>query len=153
MNNKKGGMGAKFVLVLILMLASAVGGAFAYRAIDGKMAVREGNKVIERVDVSDYDSLDSGTIQEYIDTAKKDLESAKSRKEVYEILFDFNDDVSKVLTSTQKELKAAREAANQAAGLKEEEQKEEEKSKTNLFSGLLRDDNASTDNNDTDAFR
>ena len=56
MNNKKGGFGAKLVLVLLLMIASAVGGAYGYRIVDGKMAVRDAKHAIEEVDISDYDT-------------------------------------------------------------------------------------------------
>ena len=59
MNNKRGGVGGKLLLVLILMIASAVGGAYGYSVMDGKMAVSDAKKVIERVNVSDYDSTDS----------------------------------------------------------------------------------------------
>lgn len=149
MNNKKGGFGTKFVLILILMLASAAGGAYAYRVLDGKMAVREANKVIERVDLADYDNIDAPTVQDYIEKAKKDLEIAKTRKEAYEIMFDFNEDISKVMTSAQKELKAAREA-NQTANLPNTTENENQSG--NLFGELFKDDNANTDNNTTDSF-
>lgn len=149
MNNKKGGFGTKFVLILILMLISAAGGAYAYRVLDGKMAVREANKVIERVDVADYDNTDAPTVQDYIEKAKKDLEIAKTRKEAYEVIFDFNEDISKIMTSAQKELKAAREA-NQAANLPGST--ENEKQSNNLFGELFKDDNANTENNTTDSF-
>ena len=43
------------LLVLILMIASAIGGAYAYRVLDGKMAVRDAMKAVEKVDISDYD--------------------------------------------------------------------------------------------------
>lgn len=114
MNNKRGGVGGKLLLVLILMLASAVGGAYAYSVVDGKMAVSDAEKVIERVNVSDYDSTDSVTVQGYIDQANKDLETAKSRKEVYEIVDKFKEDVSKVMTRNEKELEAARKELEEA---------------------------------------
>lgn len=151
MNNKRGGLGTKFILILILMLASAAGGAYAYRTIDGQMAVREANKIIAKVEVSDYDSFESGTIQEYIDKATKDLETTKTRKEAYEILTDFNDDVSKVLTSAQKELQAARDANNQSENLSNNT--ENDTPISGLFDGLLKDDSANKNNNSTDAFR
>ena len=49
MNNKKGGFGAKLLLVLILMIASAVGGAYGYRILDGKMASRDALKAVEKL--------------------------------------------------------------------------------------------------------
>ena len=104
MNNKRGGAGAKIILVLILMIASAVGGAYGYRVVDGKFAVREANKIVDSVKVSDYDAPENTEIQGYIDNAKSDLETASTRKEVYEILVDFRENVSGVLTRTQKEL-------------------------------------------------
>ena len=114
MNNKKGGFGAKFLLVLILMIASAVGGAYGYRILDGKMASRDALKAVENVDVSDYDTAEQSIIQGYIDEAKKDLETAKTRKEVYEIISDFVKDVDKVQTKAEKELEAALKEAEQA---------------------------------------
>ena len=114
MNNKKGGFGAKFLLVLILMIASAVGGAYGYRILDGKMASRDALKAVENVDVSDYDTAEQGIIQGYIDEAKKDLETAKTRMEVYEIISDFVKDVDKVQTKAEKELEAALKEAEEA---------------------------------------
>ena len=114
MNNKKGGFGAKFLLVLILMIASAVGGAYGYSILDGKMAARDALKAVENVDVSDYDTAEQAIIQGYIDDAKKDLETAKTRKEVYEIISDFVKDVDKVQTKAEKELEAALKAAEEA---------------------------------------
>ena len=114
MNNKKGGFGAKLLLVLILMIASAVGGAYGYRVVDGKMAQREAIKAIENVDISDYDTAEQGTIQGYVDTAKKDIETAKTRKEVYEIITDFISDVAKVQTANEKKLEEALRAAEEA---------------------------------------
>ena len=75
MNNKKGGFGAKLLLVIILMIASAVGGAYGYRVVDGKMAQREAIKAIENVDISDYDTAEQGTIQGYVDTFDWELPS------------------------------------------------------------------------------
>ena len=112
MNNKKGGFGAKFLLVLILMIASAVGGAYGYSVLDGKMASRDALKAVENVDVSDYDTAE--IIQGYIDDAKKDLETAKTRKDVYEIISDFVKDVDKVQTKAEKELEAALKEAEEA---------------------------------------
>ena len=114
MNNKKGGFGAKFLLVLILMIASAVGGAYGYSLLDGKMAARDALKAVENVDVSDYDTAEQTIIQGYIDDAKKNLETAKTRKEVYEIISDFVKDVDKVQTKAEKELEAALKAAEEA---------------------------------------
>ena len=114
MNNKKGGFGAKFLLVLILMIASAVGGAYGYRILDGKMAARDALKAVENVDVSDYDTAEQTIIQGYIDDAKKDLETAKTRKEVYDIISDFVRDVDKVQTKAEKELEAALKEAEEA---------------------------------------
>ena len=114
MNNKKGGFGAKLLLVILLMIASAIGGAYGYRVADGKMAVREAMKAVENVDISDYDNAEQTIIQTYVDDAKKDLESAKTRKEVYEIISDFIEDVDKVQTKNEKELEAALKAAEEA---------------------------------------
>lgn len=114
MNNKKGGFGAKFLLVLILMIASAVGGAYGYSVLDGKMAARDALKAVENVDISDYDTAEQSIIQGYIDDAKKDLETAKTRKDVYEIISDFVKDVDKVQTKAEKELEAALKEAEEA---------------------------------------
>ena len=114
MNNKKGGFGAKFLLVLILMIASAAGGAYGYSILDGKMAARDALKAVENVDVSDYDTAEQGIIQGYIDDAKKDLETAKTRKDVYEIISDFVKNVDKVQTKAEKELEAALKEAEEA---------------------------------------
>lgn len=114
MNNKKGGFGARLLLVLILMIASAVGGAYGYRVLDGKLAVRDAMKAVEDVDISDYDAAEQTTIQSYIDVAKKDLESAKTRKEVYEVIGEFIADVAKVQTSNEKKLEEALRAAEEA---------------------------------------
>ena len=114
MNNKKGGFGAKLLLVLILMIASAIGGAYGYRILDGQMAARDALKAVENVDVSDYDTAEQTIIQGYIDDAKKDLETAKTRKEVYEIISDFVKDVDKVQTKAEKELEAALKEAEEA---------------------------------------
>ncbi|MBE6019155.1 MAG: hypothetical protein E7230_02300 [Clostridiales bacterium] len=114
MNNKRGGFGAKLLLVLILMIASAIGGAYGYRVLDGKLAARDALKAVENVDVSDYDTPEQAVIQECIDEAKKALETAKTRKEVYEIISDFVKDVGKVKTRSEKELEAALQAAEEA---------------------------------------
>lgn len=114
MNNKKGGFGAKLLLVIILMIASAAGGAYGYRVLDGKLAVRDAMKAVEDVDISDYDTEEQAEIQGYIDSAKKALETAKTRKEVYEVIGEFIADVSKVQTSNEKKLEEALRAAEEA---------------------------------------
>jgi len=114
MRNKRGGVGAKILLVLILMIASAVGGAYGYRVLDGKLAVRDAMKAVEDVDISDYDSEEQAVIQGYIDEAKKDLDTAKTRKEVYEVIGEFIADVAKVQTSNEKKLEEALRAAEEA---------------------------------------
>ena len=114
MNNKKGGFGAKLLLVLILMIASAVGGAYGFRVFDGKMAARDATKAIENVDITDYDTAEQSEIQGYIDKAKKDIETAKTRKEVYEVISEFIADVDKVPTANEKKLEEALKAAEEA---------------------------------------
>lgn len=114
MNNKRGGAGAKILIVLILMIASAIGGAYGYRVLDGKLAVREAMKAVEDVDISDYDTAEQGVIQAYIDDTTKDLETAKTRKEVYEIIGKFATDVDKVQTSNEKKLEQALKEAEEA---------------------------------------
>ena len=114
MNNKKGGVGAKILLVLILMIASAIGGAYGYRVLDGKLAVRDAMKAVEDIDISDYDTAEQTVIQGYIDEATKDLGTAKTRKEVYEIIGEFIADVEKVQTSNEKKLEEALREAEEA---------------------------------------
>lgn len=114
MNNKRGGVGAKVVLVLILMILSAIGGAYGYRVMDGKMAVREAQKVVKDVDVADYDTEEAAKMQVYIDNINKDLETAQTRKEVYELMDEFKEDISGLQTKAEKELEAARREAEQA---------------------------------------
>ena len=114
MNNKRGGFGAKLVLVLILMIASAAGGAYGYRILDGKLAVRDAMKAVEDVDISDYDAPEQTVIQGYIDDAKKNLETAQTRKEVYEIIGTFIADVDKVQTLNEKKLEEALREAEEA---------------------------------------
>ena len=114
MKNKRGGIGAKILLVLILMIASAVGGAYGFRVLDGKLATRDALKAVENVDISDYDEEEQAVIQGYIDSAKKDLGTAKTRKEVYEVIGEFIADVSKVQTSNEKKLEEALRAAEEA---------------------------------------
>ncbi len=130
MNNKKGGFGAKLVLVLILMIASAVGGAYGYRIVDGKMAVRDAKNAIADVDVSDYDEPEQVVIQNYIDDATKDLEKVQTRKEVFEILGDFISDVDKVQTKNEKALEEALKAAEEA---KQQENNNNNNNDSNLF--------------------
>ena len=122
MNNRKGGVGGKILLVLILMLASAIGGAYAYRIADGKLAARDAMKAVEQVDISDYDTAEQTIIQGYIDDTTKDLETAQTRKQVYEILSDFISDVDKVQTKKEKELEQALKDAEEAKKKLEEQQ-------------------------------
>ena len=114
MNNKRGGVGAKILIVLILMLASAAGGAYGYSILDGKLAAREAKKDIEMVRISDYDTEEASTVEGLIDEANKDLETAKTRKDVYEIINNFNGEVAKVKTKAQKELEEAKKEAEEA---------------------------------------
>jgi hypothetical protein len=114
MNNKRGGVGGKILLVLILMLLAAIGGAYGFRVLDGKLAVNEAQKYIDDIDVADYDTAEGGEMQAYINNAKKDLGTAKTRKQVYEILDDFKEDAAKVPTKQEKELEEAKRAAEQA---------------------------------------
>ena len=114
MNNKRGGVGAKILLVLILMLASAAGGAYGYSILDGKLAARDAKKDIEMVRISDYDTEEATTVEGLIDEATKDLETAKTRKDVYEIINNFNGEVAKVKTKAQKELEEAKKEAEEA---------------------------------------
>ena len=114
MNNKKGGFGAKLLLVLVLMIASAVGGAYGYRVLDGKLASRDALKAVENVDISDYDDSEQSVIQGYVDNAKKDIETAKTRKEVYEVISEFIANVDKVQTANEKKLEEALKAAEEA---------------------------------------
>ena len=120
--NKKGGFGAKLVLVLILMIASAAGGAYGYRVLDGKLAVRDAMKAVEDVDISDYDAPEQSVIQGYIDDAKKNLETAQTRKEVYEIIGTFIADVDKVQTLNEKKLEEALKAAEEAKSQNQQNQ-------------------------------
>ena len=138
MNNKKGGFGAKLVLVLILMIASAVGGAYGYRIVDGKMAIRDAKNAIADVDISDYDEPEQIVIQNYIDDATKDLEKVQTRKEVFEILGDFISDVDKVQTKNEKALEEALKAA--------EEAKQQENSRNTSNDSTYTDDQTQTDN-------
>ena len=114
MNNKKGGVGAKIIIVLILMIASAVGGAYGYRVLDGKLAIKDADKFVNSVKLSEYDTPESTEVQGYIDDARDKLESASTRKDVYDIVSEFNENIAKVKTRTQKELEAARKEAENA---------------------------------------
>lgn len=110
MNNKRGGLGAKLIIILILMLASAVAGGWGYSVIDGKFAAKDAAKEIKMVDTDDYDSAEAEEIENLITEATNKLETVKTRKGVYEILIDFKKDVNKVKTSAEKK---AEEAAEQ----------------------------------------
>ena len=114
MNNKRGGVGAKILIVLILMLASAGAGAYGYSILDGKLAVRDANKDIEMIRVSDYDTAEQTVIQGFVDEAKRNLETAKTRKEVYDVISEFIADVDKVQTANEKKLEEALRAAEEA---------------------------------------
>jgi len=157
MNNKRGGFGAKFLLVLFLMIIAAGAGAYGYRYFDGQMAIREAKKDIESVDVSDYDTAEATEVQGYIDDATKDLETAQTRKEVYEILEDFNEDVSKVKTAAEKELeealKAAEEAQKQNAAATDEtttiSDEDTDETSSSLISKLLGSDDKDDDDDKT----
>ena len=122
MNNKKGGAGGIVLLVLILMIASAVGGAYAYRVADGKLAAKDAMKAVEQVDISDYDTAEQTIIQGYIDETTKDLQTAQTRKQVYEILSEFISDVDKIQTKKEKELEKALKEAEDAKKKLEEQQ-------------------------------
>ncbi|MBR2674775.1 MAG: hypothetical protein IKE52_04895 [Mogibacterium sp.] len=114
MNNKRGGIGVKILLVLVLMLLSAGGGAYGYRVMDGKLAVREAQKMVKGVEVSDYDTEEAAKVQVYVEKITKDLETVRTRKEAYEIMDEFKDDISEIQTKAEKELEAAKREAEQA---------------------------------------
>lgn len=151
MNNKKGGAGGIVLLVLILMIASAVGGAYAYRVADGKMASKDAMKAVEQVDISDYDTAEQTIIQGYIDKTTKDLETAQTRKQVYEILSEFISDVDKVQTKKEKELAQALKDAEDAK--KKYEQQNNNTNNNNNTNGNSsqnpNDNNGSGSNNDS----
>ena len=113
MNNKRGGFGAKLLLVLVLMIASAVGGAFCYSRIDGKFAVSDAKKEIALVETEDLDSEAVDAIEESSATATTKLEAAKTRKAAYEILIDFKKDVTKIKADYVKRVAEAEEQNNQ----------------------------------------
>ena len=147
MNNKKGGAGGIVLLVLILMIASAVGGAYAYRVADGKMASKDAMKAVEQVDISDYDTAEQTIIQGYIDKTTKDLETAQTRKQVYEILSEFISDVDKVQTKKEKELAQALKDAEDAK--KKYEQQNNNNNNNGNNSQNQSDNNVSGSNNDS----
>ncbi|MBQ3369823.1 MAG: hypothetical protein IJG48_02260 [Mogibacterium sp.] len=152
MNNKKGGFGAKLLLVLVLMIASAVGGAYGYRVLDGKLASRDALKAVENVDISDYDAPEQSEIQGFIDDARKNLETAKTRKEVYDVITDFIADVDKVQTMNEKKLEEALRAAEEA---KNQYNSSNNQNQNQLFnpgsSSDTTENDTSYDNNDTDS--
>jgi len=149
MNNKKGGVGAKILLVLILMIASAIGGAYGYRVLDGKLAVREAMKAVEDVDISDYDTAEQTVIQGYIDNATKDLETAKTRKEVYSIIGEFIADVDQVQTSNEKKLEEAlREAEEAKQRLNDQNQNSSNNNSYNSGNNSYNTDDSSVDASD-----
>lgn len=150
MKNKKGGFGAKLVLVLILMLASAAGGAYAYRVFDGKIAVRDALKAVEDVDVTDYDAPEQITIKGYIDDATKDLQKAKTRKEVYEVLGEFVSNVEKVKTSNQKALEEALKEAEEAKRQANNNNNNNSNTGSNNNSGNYNNGSNDSDTYDTD---
>lgn len=141
MNNKKGGFLGKLVLVLILMLASAVGGAYAYRIADGKLAAKDAAKEINNlVDTDDYDSLESGTVSQYIEDALKSLDSAQTREDVYEILIDFKKDIDKIPTTAEKEAQQAAKDAQQSQFVQNSDQDDQNDGLTGLFNFRNSDD-------------
>ena len=114
MKNKRGGIGAKILLVLILMLLSAGGGAYGYRVLDGKMAVRDAQKVVKDYDIADYDTEEAAQLQVHINNVTKDLETAQTRKEVYDVIDSFKEEAEKIQTKAEKELEAAKREAEEA---------------------------------------
>lgn len=114
MNNKRGGIGAKILLVLILMLLAAGGGAYGYRMLDGKLAVRDAQKIVKDYDIADYDTEEAAQLQVHINNVTKNLETAQTRKEVYEIIDNFKEEVEKIQTKAEKELEAAKREAEEA---------------------------------------
>ena len=94
--------------------ASAAGGAYGYSILDGKLAARDAKKDIEMVRISDYDTEEATTVEGLIEETSKDLETAKSRKDVYEIMEKFDEEVAKVKTKAQKELEEAKKEAEEA---------------------------------------
>lgn len=149
MNNKRGGAGGVVLLVLILMIASAVGGAYLYRMLDGKAAVNDALKAVEDVDISDYDTPEQQIIQGYIDDTTKDLQTAKTRKEVYEIISDFISDVDRVQTKKDKELEQALKDAEDAR--KKYEQGSDDRYNNDSNSGSTNSTNNNNNSNDSES--
>lgn len=146
MNNKRGGAGAKILLVLFLMLLAAGGGAYGFSVFDGKMAVRDAQKIIKDVEIGDYDTEEATQIQGYLDGIEKDLATAKSRKEVYEIMDEFKEDVAKVQTKAQKELEAARKEAEEARKANQNNQNQNQNNNNgNSDSNTGQDNNSNLD--------
>lgn len=152
MNNKRGGIGAKILLVLILMLLAAGGGAYGYRIMDGKLAVNDAQKFIKNVDVADYDTEEAAKMQVYIDNINKDLETAQSRKEVYELLDEFKEDTAQLKTKAEKELEAAKREAEEArnANNNNNNNNNNNGNNTNYNNGNSATDNTNNSNGSTD---
>lgn len=148
MNNKKGGFGAKFLLVLILMIASAVGGAYGYRVLDGKLAVKDADKFVDAIRISDYDTEEAVQVETLKEEAVKNLETATTRKEVYEILDSFKEELGDILTKTEKELAEARQAVSDA---QKKNQDNDTNNDTNNDNSTITDDNSATDTDDSDS--
>lgn len=150
MNNKRGGIGAKILLVLILMLLAAGGGAYGFRYLDGKLAVREAQKLVKDVDVADYDTEEAAKMQVYIDNINKDLQTAQSRKDVYELMDEFKEDTAALQTKAEKELEAAKREAEEAR--KANSNSNNNNNNNNSNNNYNTNDNSSTDNTgNTDA--
>lgn len=146
MNNKKGGFLGKLVLVLILMLASAVGGAYAYRIADGKLAAKDATKEINNfVDADDYDSLEAGTVSQCIEDAIKSLDNAQTREDVYEILIDFKKDIDKIPTTAEKEAQQAAKDAQQSQNSQNSQDNQQDDQSSGL-TGLFNFTNSDDDN-------
>lgn len=131
--NKRGGIFGKLLFVLLLMIASAVAGAYGYYILDGQMATEEAIKLMEEINIEDYDQTDATKIEDYIDITTKHLEEVKSRKKVYEIMTDFKEKVAKFQTSNEKELAAAKEAAEKAKQEAEEAKQRAAEQEENEF--------------------
>ena len=150
MNNKRGGIGAKILLVLILMLLAAGGGAYGYRIMDGKLAVNDAQKFIKNVDVADYDTEEAAKMQVYIDNINKDLETAQSRKEVYELLDEFKEDTAQLKTKAEKELEAAKREAEEARNANNNNNNNNNGNNSNYNNGNSATDNTNNSNGSTD---
>ena len=150
MNNKRGGIGAKILLVLILMLLAAGGGAYGYRIMDGKLAVNDAKKIVKNVDVADYDTEEAAKMQVYIDNINKDLETAQSRKEVYELLDEFKEDTAQLKTKAEKELEAAKREAEEARNANNNNNNNNNGNNTNYNNGNSATDNTNNSNGSTD---